>query len=85
MDVRTGAIKNNLEFFRDMCKQLSLDVYLYSVYLGAKWNHIYQATRINIKTVNKTIIRNSVVVECVCVCVCVCIYIYIYICIYIYR
>jgi hypothetical protein len=79
VDVRTSAIKNNLEFITDMCERFGLDVNLFLGCLGDKRNHIYRATRINIRTVYKTAFRNAFVVDCVCVCVCVCVCIYIYI------
>jgi len=74
VDICTSAVKNNLEFITDMCTHLGLEVYVSLVYLGAKLNHIYQASRITTRTVHKTIIINTVVVDCV--------YIYIYIYIY---
>jgi len=42
VDVRTSAVKKNLEFITDIWKYLGLDIYLSLVYVGAKWNHIYQ-------------------------------------------
>jgi len=79
VDICTSAVKNNLEFITDMCTHLGLEVYVSLVYLGAKLNHIYQASRITTRTVHKTIIINTVVVDCVYI------YIYTQFTLYIYK